>query len=528
VVSNHLAVFATGSGPAGSCDLWQDLVYAQPSVFDTGGTDLDGDGLPDLCARAAAGLRCYPARPGAGWGSYVQTAILANADGWEAEPRYASIRFGDVSGDGRADVCARDADGTVCWPSLGAGADGTLAGFGTAFRGPALTDAEGWSAPQYGSTLRMGDVDGDGRFDLCARSSTGIRCWRSTGTGFDAGFDGPALGDASGWDDPSVYGTLRMGDVTGDRKDDLCGRTSDGVLCWPSNGSGFNAPLAGPAWTDAAGWNATNAWGTIQLVDLDHDGRSDLCGRNSLGMACHLSTGTGFGEAILQPDVTDARGWGDDDNAHTFRFGDLDGDGDLDLCGRANAREVCWPFEGDRFGTMYDGPALSDTAGWNVRGTFDTLTLADVDGDGRADLLGRGPDGVGIWPSLGAAFGAEVTGPRFADSASWSYERYASTLRIVTPPYRRPADPVDTGNGDDTSTEPSDDTSGDTSRDSAVTHDSGSGVGAELPGAKVLPGGCGCMTPRRGASLWIPALAGMLATWALARRRGADGTTSRR
>ncbi len=522
VVGNHLAIMATGSGPPESCDLWQDLPYAHAAMVDDAGTDLDGDGYADLCARAAAGIRCYHALPAGGWGNHLQTSLLTNADGWNAEARYASIRFGDVTGDGRADMCARDADGVLCWPSLGSSADGTPSGFGDPFRGPALRDADGWSAPRHGGTLRLAELDGDGILDLCARSSTGLRCWRGTGAGFDAGFDGPLLSDASGWTAPSWNGTIRFGDVTGDGRDDLCARASDGVTCWPSLGAGFGEAMSGPAWTDAAGWADTNAWGTIRLVDLDGDGRMDLCGRNASGLDCRLSTGAGFGDAILLSSVTDERGWGDTDNALTFRFGDLDADGDSDVCARGNWRMYCWRYEDGAFSGSLEGPELSNDADWDLNGTWPTLALLDVNGDGRADLVGRGPAGVDFWASNGVGFEAAQSGPRFADGSNWDEEMYWSTLRVVPTRRRNACVAVDTGAVDSGVA----DTGTDTATDSATPQDTASpdvpldtatGGAGVLPGkARIVPESCGCATTGNAGAM--PSVISVAAAWWTRRR----------
>ena len=80
----------------------------------------------------------------------------------------ATIRFGDVNGDGRADVCGRSAAGLFC----------ALAN-GRSFLKPTLwlagmSDAAGW-AP-YGASLELRDVDGDGRADVCARGPEGVVC----------------------------------------------------------------------------------------------------------------------------------------------------------------------------------------------------------------------------------------------------------------------------------------------------------------------------------------------------------------
>jgi hypothetical protein len=64
----------------------------------------------------------------------------------------------------------------------------------------------------------------------------------------------PAFSDANGWGDPKYYSTIEFGDIDGDGKADICGRGSDEVHCFLSNGSGFPTEVVGPAWSDANGW----------------------------------------------------------------------------------------------------------------------------------------------------------------------------------------------------------------------------------------------------------------------------------
>jgi hypothetical protein len=42
----------------------------------------------------------------------------------------------------------------------------------------------------------------------------------------------PAWGDAAGWDDPSKYSTIQLADVNGDGKDELLGRGDSGLEIW--------------------------------------------------------------------------------------------------------------------------------------------------------------------------------------------------------------------------------------------------------------------------------------------------------
>jgi len=424
-VSNHLAVQAAGSGAPGSCDWSVDEVILQASQLDDGGSsDVDGDGRADLCARAAAGYYCYPAR-GTSFAARWTITDLSNTAGFNDETNYATIRLGDVTGDGKADVCARTDQRMRCWPSTGSA-------FGAAIDGPALSDTSGWNKPEYFSTIRLADIDGDGRADICARGSTDFRCWLSSGTGFGSAVIGPALSDASGWNAIDRFGTIRMGDVNGDGRADVCARGADNMLCWLSSGSGFSNRIVGPAWDDA-GWGEVAYWSTIQLRDVDGDGRADLCGRAADGWRCHLSTGNGFGAAIAGPGLADTTGWGDHSNYATIRLADIDGDGDADLCARSNSQFICWPWTGSDYGTRIDGPDLGDDHGWGDFRYYSTLRFGDIDGDGKADLCGRAAAGVVCWPATGSGFGAGITGPTLSDAVGWDSLQYFSTIRLSGP-----------------------------------------------------------------------------------------------
>lgn len=501
VVSNHLAVIAEETGAPDSCDMCEAELVWDASIVDDGPTDVDGDGLNDICARAAAGWRCYPST-GTGFGDPYTTDKFANDNGWDDVSNYASIRLPDLDGDGKADICGRGDGHLYCALSTGSG-------WGETLEGPALSDADGYEDLGATATVRFGDVDADGDLDVCARGPDGMSCWPWTGAGFGDAIAGPTLSDGSGWGATKYNATIRMGDVDGDERADLCARAAAGMRCWLSDGASVTTQIEGPAWSDAAGWDTVDKWSTIRLVDLDGDGRADLCGRGADGVECARSNGAGFDPVFAGPSLTDASGWSDHDNYSTLRFADVDADGDLDACARANARVYCWLQAGDDFSTRIDGPELSDDAGWDDPRYYTTIRLGDLDGDHDADLCARGPDGVTCWLADALAFATEVAGPTWSDSSGWDGRQYLSTIRFggVT----RAAAPGDSGDSGD----PGD--SGGTA-DSAGTTDSADG---ETPGAKVESAdeGCGCATGA--AAPWSGLIAGFaLATRRSARRRG--------
>ncbi|WP_053235429.1 FG-GAP repeat domain-containing protein [Sandaracinus amylolyticus] len=393
----------------------QPAAYAAPRS-----TDVDADGRADLCARGYGGVRCWTASA-SGWSAPWAAIPWSDASGWNDVTNYATLRMGDVNGDGRADVCARSNADVLCAVSSGTGF-----GAHTTWRA-GLSDENAWNQPRYYTTLRLADVNGDGRDDLCARDRAGFGCWLSDGARFDRRIEGPRWSDESGWGAARHYGTIRMGDLDGDRRADVCARAAAGVECWRSSGDGFDTRVEGPRWSDESGWGAMRYWSTLRLVDFDGDGLGDLCARSSTDLRCVRGTGSGFGEPVIVHPMSDESGWSDIANYATLRVGDLDGDGADDLCARANAGVVCFAWDGSAFARRA-GPEWSDESGWSQARHYQTMRLADFDGDGLDDVCARAGAGWRCHPSTGEGFGAAVTFDELTDAGGWVEPRYWSTI----------------------------------------------------------------------------------------------------
>jgi MYXO-CTERM domain-containing protein len=414
-----------GGGPGGGpCSGGgSDLVTIQMGTLNGSlSSDVDGDGTADACARSSAGIACSTS--GDGFATSVEGPALSNEKGWKKPEYFGTIRMGDVTGDGKADVCARAAAGIQCWPSHGDG-------FGESIAGPKWSDESGWAKLEYWSTLRLADVNGDDKADVCARSSTDFRCHLATGTGFDPNtIIGPPLSNASGWNHARYYGTLRMADVNGDGKADVCARSSADFSCWLSDGAGFPQKIKGPALSNDSGWDDVKYWSTLRMPDVDGDGRADLCARAAAGIQCWPSNGTGFLESFAGPELSNAKGWDDVKYYSTIRFGDLNRDGKDDLCARAAAGLRCWLSDGAGFPEQISSDALADENGWGKPEYYSTIRLADANGDGRADVCARAAAGIRCWHFDGSQFTAAVAGPAWADENGWDAFEYYSTLQI--------------------------------------------------------------------------------------------------
>ncbi len=495
VVANHLAVHASGAGQPANCvhDPEEEARIYGPLWDGSASTDVNGDGIADVCARGYGGVFC---RISTGNGFTEQWATgpeFGNELGWNDPSNYSTIRLADVTGDGSADVCGRGSNGLFCLPATAAGFDTTPVS------GPAWSNAAGWNDVKYYSTIRFADVNGDGMADLCARGPDGIECYLSTGNGFGEAVYGPSHADSVGWDRPEHYSTYRVGDINGDGRDDLCARASASMWCYLSATGPFADRIDGPEWSNAAGWAQPKYYSTIRMADINGDGLADLCARGPDGIECYLSTGNGFGEKVQGPALTDASGWDDPTNYLTIRMGDINGNGMADICARANAGMRCWLSEGNGFSsTSIHGPAWSNEEGWFQAKYYHTIRLADVNGDGMADLCARGPDGVRCWLSDGTGFPEEIEGPSWADSVGWGSDMYYSTLRIQDPP-----PPV--SHGEDGGVDPTadggtthDSTPGET--DGGLIGDAGQGTEDGSPGdhpdngSGDVAGGCSCYT----------------------------------
>ncbi len=387
-------------------------------------TDINGDGLQDACGRFPEGWACFLAT-GSGWGARIQGTMFSDAGGWGHAKYYASIRTGDLDGDGRADVCGRSASGGYrCYRSTGDGFEdyGTAAGY---------TDAQGWDKPEYYTTFRLVDINGDGRDDVCARGPEGWSCQLSTGTGFGETVKGPPWTDVGGYNLVYHYATIRTGDINGDGKQDVCIRRAAGMECWLSTGTGFEKIETAADFSNVGGWTAMKYWSSLRLADYDGDGRADLCARFSSGINCLRSTGNGFEAPVAIAPLSDALGWSEPANYMTLRVGDVNGDGADDFCLRSNAGMQCYGLKNGA-GFSMSGPDWSNEGGWNSPQFFQTLMLSDIDPDRRRDICGRGSAGLHCARATHDGFERITSLDAFSNANKWDDVKYYSTIRLGT------------------------------------------------------------------------------------------------
>ena len=377
---------------------------ADPSYWDTlQYPDIDGDGIDDVCGRYDLGIVCSL--------SFGLTFTIdswwdlsfGDAQGWKSHPSYwATIRFPDVNGDGRDDVCGRSSNGMMCGIS-----DGTKFSAPTNWNA-SFRDEKGWKDdPSSWETIQFPDLNGDGLDDVCGRTPTGIVCSLSNGQSFSLVTNWDyVFSNIGSWNaDPSYWRTIKFPDVNGDGLDDVCGRNANGIMCATSNGLSFEGQTY---WTeeydDGSGWDNDPAyWGTIQFIDFTGDRMADICGRATGGIYCGNSLGTEFGTtSYRETNFSNANNWHIDPSYYaTIQFPDVNGDGKADVCGRAPDGIYCARAENDIFVDFSNWQAaFSDSDGWaNDPAYWATIQFPDVSGDGMADVCGRTVTGIFCAPA---------------------------------------------------------------------------------------------------------------------------------
>ncbi|MEU9345584.1 VCBS repeat-containing protein [Streptomyces sp. NPDC048278] len=153
--------------------------WTQYNVLTSPG-DVSGDGRPDLIARNASTGAVYLYK---GTSTGKLAARVKLYDNWKTYKKILGV--GDITGDGKADLLAQDRSNNL-YRYNGRG-DGTFAA-----RVKVFSD---WGG-SYNAVVGVGDITGDGRPDLVSRD-TGGKVWRNNGDG--KGSFGARAQIASGW-----------------------------------------------------------------------------------------------------------------------------------------------------------------------------------------------------------------------------------------------------------------------------------------------------------------------------------------
>lgn len=303
---------------------------------------LDGDGLPDLAALTAASdsLRLFL---GVGDGTFRMTATIGLADNLQ------TLAMTDVTRDGVQDIVLLGLSGVFVFSGRG---DGTV---------DAPITSSTCATP--GSVV-VAALDADENLDIAATCSdtNDVSVGRGNGDGTFAA--------AMAFETGGYPNDVAAADFDRDGAIDLATANvvANTISVLRSTGNGSFLPNVDYA--------AANSPYQIAAADLDRDGYPELgVARSATGRT--VSIWRNLGDGTFAPRVDYSHGPG-----ITFAFGDLDGDGDIDVVAADQEDMTASLFMNNGDGT-FAAPTILD-ASFSVR----TVATSDVNRDGALDIVG--------------------------------------------------------------------------------------------------------------------------------------------
>ena len=283
-----------------------------------------------------------------------------------------------------------------------------LAPNGTRFGGWLLNTADNRFGP-------VGDFDGDGRDEFMVTSPWGIGIMKLSGSTLQVPMMAPNGTRFGGWllnTADNRFGPV--GDFDGDGRDEIVVTSPWGIGIMKLSGSTLQIAMMAPNGTRFGGWllnTADNHLGTPG--DFDGDGRDELLISSPWGMGILELSGSALTSTVMAPNGTRFGGWLL--NTADNRFGPV---GDLDGDGRAEI-PVTSPWG---LGVLkQSGSSLSDPmiapngtrfGGWLLNTADNYLDMvADVDGDGRDEVVVTSPWGIGILELNGSTMTSLMLAP---------------------------------------------------------------------------------------------------------------------
>ena len=357
--------------------------------------DVNGDGMQDIVGFGNAGIYVSTST-GTDFNKHTRwyAGFAHDKGNWRVDkhPRMMA----DVNGDGMQDVVGFASKGVYVALSDGERflpAKKWVNGF-------TYNDGQ-WRVEKH--PRMMADVNGDGMQDVVGFAGLQVNVALSTGDSFL-----PAEKWVDGYG--HVAGNWRvekhprmMADVNGDGMQDIVAFGGAYTYVSLSTGSGFEESVI---WENDFGHD--HGWRVDkhlrQVVDVNNDGAADVVGFFDDGIYVSLSTRDGFANAVKWTDrFGHNEGWRVDSDPFAYwrddvtprHLADVDNDGFLDVVG--------FGFDGVQVslsdGSSFGPSELVIDSTYGSKGWTNTKyprTVADVNGDGKADIVGFGHHGASV------------------------------------------------------------------------------------------------------------------------------------
>ncbi len=348
--------------------------------------DIDGDGTPDLVVMNNIGFSVYRNTSTSGSitsGSFA-TAVDFTVTGNVAQYGEPQLAVGDIDGDGKQDVCICNGSDTI-YVMRNTSSIGTVN-----FTSPVffLGNSYYWGT-DYFASIAIIDIDGDGKADIVCGDGMGIAVFRNMGT---AGTITSSSLATSIVFEGAGYSGIAIGDLDGDGKPDVVGTigstAGDNLTVYKNTSSPGVINFA-----TSVGFATGNYPANVLISDIDGDGKPDLAflnqGDGTLGLMRNTATTGTIDASSFAAQVVFAAGyspWG-------LASGDFDGDGKPDIAVSspytllATFGQTVQIFHNIASAGTIDTNSLNGNENVVAGNPIVSIAVGDIDGDSKADIV---------------------------------------------------------------------------------------------------------------------------------------------
>ncbi|MFD8500491.1 S8 family serine peptidase [Amycolatopsis sp. NPDC059657] len=379
--------------------------------------DVDGDGRAEIVVTSPWGMGVLKQSGGALTapmlapnGTRFGQWLLDTADN-QLDP------MADFDGDGRSEILVSGPSGLGVCKVLG----GTAITSATAGNGSRLGQ---WPLNTAGDRFGpAGDFDGDRRAEVLVRSPRGLGILKQSGTGMTSSMVAPNGTRFGQWPlDTADDHFGPVGDFDGDGCDEILVTSPWGIGILKQSGASLTVSMMAPNGSRFGQWllnTADNRFGPVG--DFDGDGHAEILVTSPWGIGILKLSGGTLSAPVMAPNGVRFGGWLLNTADNEFGpVGDFDGDTRAEILVKSPWGIGILKQIGGALTVPSMAPNGSRFGDWLLNTADDHFgSVADFDGDHRAELLLTSPWGVGMLKQTGATFTASMLAPNGARFGGW-------------------------------------------------------------------------------------------------------------